>query len=595
MTNLVQKYFPRKLMQPFKRGTLRRTLVIYLIVACMCPLLLLAGFTYSSMHTILKNKIQAGIEASLKQEATGIENLLNNMDFVSKQFALDGQTAAMVNKYLETSKITEKVEISRDIDNNLNVVNFTNPNIGLMAYVNENVNNSVLFSNLSVRDEFQSKSLPPFMKYNGMTYFGPHQTQYKNSSYIVFSSLREVKTEGGPPLSIYLESNYNMFRNVMNSNWYGMPVRHFLMNDNGQIVYSDAGERQLNVEDLTWAAVKGQNMEYEGQYLFGYESVQGWTLITSVEKNVFNQEIDDWIKRMAILFLGSFVLAIVLAMLIWRKVYGSLRKVKSEIVRITRDREAPVKLTDVEEFDYVLTSFQVLQNTVNELIREIARNESNKSKLEIEKLLSQINPHFLHNTLNSVQWMARANGQDDIDRVVTLLVKLLHYNMGKQSLIVTIRDEIGALQNYIELQSNRYEDSLQFDIEIDRHAWNIPVPRFLLQPMVENAIYHGMNERKSIIHISVSVMNGKAVLRVQDNGPGMDEDKKRRLLDPEGDATNRLMGMGIGLTYVQRLLKRYYGSGGCLDIQSAPGHGTCLSVIIPIRMEEIRDDESARG
>jgi two-component system sensor histidine kinase YesM len=544
------------------------------------------------MHTILKNKIQAGIEASLKQEATGIENLLSNMDFVSKQFALDGQTAAMVNKYLGTSKIAEKAEISRDINNNLNVVNFTNPNIGLMAYVNENIDHSILFSNLSVRDEFQSKNLPPFMKYNGMTYFGPHQTQYKNSSNIVFSSLREVKTEGGLPLSIYLESNYNMFRNVLNSNWYGMPVRHFLMNDNGQVVYSDAGERQLNDVALKWAAVKGQSVEYEGLYLFGYESVQGWKLVTSVEKNVFNHEINDWIKRMAMLFLGSFVLAIVLAMLIWRKVYGSLRKVKSEIVRITRDREAPVKLTDVEEFDYVLTSFQVLQNTVNELIREIARNESNKSKLEIEKLLSQINPHFLHNTLNSVQWLARANGQDDIDQVVTLLVKVLHYNLGKQSLIVTIRDEIGALQNYIELQSIRYDDSLQFDIEIDQNALNIPVPRFLLQPMVENAIYHGMNERKNIIQISVSIMNDKAILRVQDNGPGMDEDKKRLLLDPEGNAS---MGMGIGLTYVQRLLQRYYGSGGYLDIQSAPGHGTCLSVTIPVRMEEIRDDESGSG
>jgi two-component system sensor histidine kinase YesM len=124
----------------------------------------------------------------------------------------------------------------------------------------------------------------------------------------------------------------------------------------------------------------------------------------------------------------------------------------------------------------------------------------------MEKLLSQINPHFLHNTLNSVQWMAREAGQDDIDKIVTLLVQVLHYNMGKQSLIVTIRDEIEALRNYIELQSIRYEDDLEFDIEVHPEALHVPVPRFLLQPMVENAIYHGKHDTKSIITISVSCL-----------------------------------------------------------------------------------------
>jgi len=542
------------------------------------------------MHTILKNKIRAGIEASLKQEATSIENLLTNLDFVSKQFALDGQTAEMVNDYLRTTKMTEKVEISRGIADNLNVVNFTNPNIGLMAYINESADNPILFSNLTVRDSFQIQSLPAFIKYNGMTYYGPHPTQYKNSDNIVFSSLREVRTDAGQSLYIYLESNYNMFRKVMSSNWYGMPVYHFLINDNNRVIYSDAGDKLLLGDDLEQAMAVDQTSQYGDYYLFNYESVQGWKLVTAVAKNVFNHEIDEWIKRMGLLFLGSFVLAIVLAMLIWRKVYGSLRKVNRQIMRMTENREAPVRLMQVEEFDQVLGSFQVLQNTVNTLIQEIARNEANKGKLEIEKLLSQINPHFLHNTLNSVQWMARASGQDDIDRVVTLLVKMLHYNMGKQSLIVTIRDEIEALRHYMDLQSIRYEDALQFELEAEPGALDIPVPRFLLQPMVENAIYHGKNEHKSIIRIAIALQDDNVVLSVQDNGPGIDDAVRRRLADPEGEDRGLRSGMGIGLTYVQRLLQRYYGTSGSLNIQSTPGQGTCLSVVIPVNMEEVRDD-----
>ncbi|MHA7966642.1 cache domain-containing sensor histidine kinase [Paenibacillus sp. CAU 1782] len=577
----------RKLSHPFKRSTLRRTLVIYLMIACMFPPVLFAGYTYSTMHAILKNKIQAGIEASLKQEATGIENLLSNLDFVSKQFALDGQTAAKVNAFLKSDKMTEKVEMSQDIEDNLNVVNFTNPNLGLMAYVSEDPDNPILFTNRSVRDAFQTKSLPPFVKYNGTAYFGPHQTQYKNSDNIVFSSLREVKTDGGEPLFIYLESNYNIFRKIMNSNWYGMPVYHYLINEQEQVIFADAGDPPFQSDKLTWGMVNKQDAEYADHYLFGYESIQGWKLVTAVEKKVFNHEIDEWMLRMGILFLGSFCFAIVLAMLIWRKVYGSLRKVNREIVRMTGDREAPVRLMHIEEFDQVLDNFQVMKDTVNNLIQEIAKNERNKSKLEIEKLLSQINPHFLHNTLNSVQWMAREGGQDDIDKIVTLLVQVLHYNMGKQSLIVTMRDEIGALRNYIELQSIRYEDDLEFHIEVDPDALHVPVPRFLLQPMVENAIYHGKHDVKSEIHISVKANDGKVELKVQDNGPGMEQEKIDQLLDLAGEGQS--LGMGIGLKYVQRLLERYYGSATHLNIESVRGQGTCLSVIIPMKMEEVRE------
>jgi two-component system sensor histidine kinase YesM len=553
----------------------------------MFPPVLFAGYTYSTMHAILKNKIQAGIEASLKQEATGIENLLSNLDFVSKQFALDGQTAAKVNDFLKSDRMTEKVEMSKDIEDNLNVVNFTNPNLGLMAYVSEDSDNPILFTNRSVREAFQIKSLPPFVKYNGTAYFGPHQTQYKNSDNIVFSSLREVKTGAGEPLFIYLESNYNIFRKIMNSNWYGMPVYHYLINEQEQVIFADAGDPPFQSSKLTWGMVDRQDAEYANHYLFGYESIQGWKLVTAVEKKVFNHEINEWMLRMGILFLGSFCFAIVLAMLIWRKVYGSLRKVNREIVRMTGDREAPVQLMHIEEFDQVLDNFQVMKNTVNDLIGEIAKNEQNKSKLEIEKLLSQINPHFLHNTLNSVQWMARESGQDDIDKIVTLLVQVLHYNMGKQSLIVTMRDEIGALRNYIELQSIRYEDDLEFHIEVDPDTLPVPVPRFLLQPMVENAIYHGKHDVKSEIHISIKARDGKVGLMVRDNGPGMEQEKINQLLDLAGEAQS--LGMGIGLTYVQRLLERYYGQATRLNIESVRGQGTCLSVIIPMKMEEVRE------
>ncbi|MDG0810048.1 hypothetical protein [Cohnella rhizosphaerae] len=130
---------------PFKSGTLRRTLVIYLLIACLFPPILFSAYTYSSLHSILTGKIRSGIDASLKQEATGMENMLNDLDFVSKQFALDGRLVELVNGYLKTSQTYDKAEIKQDIEDSLNLVNFTSPNVGLTVYYMPKAAEPVLF------------------------------------------------------------------------------------------------------------------------------------------------------------------------------------------------------------------------------------------------------------------------------------------------------------------------------------------------------------------------------------------------------------------------------------------------------------------
>ncbi len=585
---------------PFKPGTLRRTLVIYLLIACLFPPVLFSAFTYSSLHSILTNKIRGGIDASLKQEATGLENVLNVLDFASKQFALDGRIAELLNRYLAARRAYDRAKIKKDIEESMNVVNFTNPNLGLMVYYMPEATDPVLFTNLAVSPSFRVGELPPFVQYRGATYQGPHRTQYKESDNTVFSSLRVVRTEQKRAVYIYLETNYNLFRKILNGALYGMKVSHYLINENGQALFADEGEAPIDPKSLRWEMAQpapggGMNL-HKGYYLFGYDSPQGWKLVTAVSKSAFNNEINIWLGRMALLFVGAFGFAIVLATLIWRKVYGSIRKVNREIVRMTGEREAPVQLLNVEEFDQLLGNFQVMKTTVNQLIAEVGDKERTRYQLETEKLLSQINPHFLHNTLNTVQWVARENGQEEIDTIVTLLVKVLHYNMGKRSLIVTVKEEIEALRHYLELQRYRYEDELRFRIEVDPEAEEARIPRFLLQPMVENAIYHGKNEEDGEIAVSVTLLEPDGLrLRVEDNGQGMDEERIRQLFAEDGERERPANGMGIGLQYVRRLLVSFYGDGGRLRIDSAPGQGTKLTVDIPTRNEVERYDKSFGG
>lgn len=514
--------------------SLRNTLFIYLVIGTLLPLLLVGFVTYTSIYSILSGKIGNGISASLRQEASSLENAIDNMDFASKQFALDGQIVQEMSSFIQEKQIFRKSQMMNSINQKINLVNFTNPYIGLTAYIMPDSDDPVLFTNMSARRNFDISTLPSFMRYNGADYYGPHPTMYAVGDNLVFSEQRIVRVPGQHKLYIYLETNYSLFRKIFNQESYGMKVNHLLVNQQGNSTKVIDGKLPLSIIK---AAGSNSNLTHEtlsGYHLFRYASPQGWKLIAVVKKSEFNSEIYSWFYKMILLAFSTLLFAGFLAWIIWRKIYGPLRKVNLEINRMAENVTAPVAYTNVEEFDFVLTNFQQMKKQVNELIVAVAHNEKQKSQFEIEKLLSQINPHFLHNTLNTVQWMARLNGQKEIDKLVTLLVKVLHYNLGKQSIIVTIGEEIEAIRNYMELQRIRYDYEFEFNVEADEDVLSVAVPRFLLQPLVENSIYHGLSDNGKVDVEITKHGEGEVQLCVRDNGAGMDADTLDQLLSDDG-------------------------------------------------------------
>ncbi|WP_052339415.1 sensor histidine kinase [Gorillibacterium massiliense] len=568
-----------------KTRSLRQTLVIYLMLGSLLPLLLVGTLAYSSIYSILTGKIQKGIGASLLQEAGSLENTINNLDFASKQFALDGQIVKEVSNYLQEQQIYEKSQMMTSINDKMNLVNFTNPYLGLTAYVLQDAGDTVLATNLTLDRGFDIRSLPPFIHYNGGSYSGPHNTLYSNSDNLVFSEQRVVQVDGNHHLVIYLESNYNLLGKLLNQDSYGMDVVRMLVNEDRVITYTEDDSIPAKIQDAVRHESHEAHQEVGGYHLFRYTSPQGWELVTAVKNSTYNSEINSWLYKMAAVTLLTLLFAGLLALQIWKQVYRPLRKVNTEIVRMTENRTVPVSFTQVEEFDFVLNNFQEMKDQVNGLIEAVAFNEKQKSQFEIEKLLSQINPHFLHNTLNTVQWLARMNGQKEIDKLVTLLVKVLQYNLGKQSLIVTIRDEIEALNHYMELQRIRYDYEFEYHLAADEDLWAVAVPRFLLQPLVENAIYHGMSGRNGRIDIRIEQAGEDRVhLCVEDNGAGLNAAEMERLLSDQEGSSRR--GLGIGLSYVNRMLRTYYGDDMQFRIESEPGAGTRISIEIPRKARE---------
>jgi two-component system sensor histidine kinase YesM len=170
------------------------------------------------------------------------------------------------------------------------------------------------------------------------------------------------------------------------------------------------------------------------------------------------------------------------------------------------------------------------------------------------------------------------NEEPEIDGVVLSLNKLLQYNLGKKNKSATLQEEVDAVKEYMTLQKSRYNFNYDIHIQADSNFMNISMPRFILQPLIENALYHGLKE-EGYIHVDIMAAEQVKIL-IQDNGTGMSEETIQKLLYNEQTQQGN-DGMGIGLNYVKRMLEAYFEGKASLEIKSTLGKGTTVILSLP--------------
>jgi two-component system sensor histidine kinase YesM len=201
--------------------------------------------------------------------------------------------------------------------------------------------------------------------------------------------------------------------------------------------------------------------------------------------------------------------------------------------------------------------------------------ERRKREMELEALQYQINPHFLFNTLGTLKWIAVINDAPlDVSRGLSSLTKLLQNVLLSKEAMISLHEELDNLAHYFTIQKIRYTDCFQVVEDIDEAALNCKVPRFILQPLAENAVFHGSEGggKKIVITISAKSVAGGILLKVADNGSGF---------KPKDKINNEMKFSGIGVSNVNERLKLHYGSRHGLKIESAVGEGTVCSILIP--------------
>jgi two-component system, sensor histidine kinase YesM len=573
--------------------TLKKRIVIIFIVIALVPYASITVLSYLTISSILSNKIQSGIQDSLKQAQLFLENSISNLNHISQQLTLEGSVGAMLERYLTNLNPFERSMLKRDIRNELNVIAFTNPNVGLIMYYFKDGSGSRDLETSPVKEHFTPSGLPLLAAYYGISYFGPHISNDRFSGQYVISALRKIDFPDRDDVYVYLESGFKLTRNILNSDRVGINSFHLLLDNDGRISYSEV-PTAFPVDSPFAPGTSAASGLAKNFYWFKATSNQGWSLVSLVTQAEYNKEKDRWIDQIVLLSLVFLVFSIFLAGVLWEMVYKPLNLFSREMTWIDQNDFHLASIpTRIPEFDFLLGQFQDMKKRIIELLAEAEQKEKRRADLEIENLLYQINPHFLMNSLNTVHWLAIEKGQTEIDRLVQAINRLLFYNLGKSGKSATLREETAALREYIVLQQSRYDFEFEIAIRPDDRVLDTPIPRFILQPLVENAIFHGLSEAGRIwIEIC---LNGRLEVSVHDNGPGMTEATIRNLLD-ERSAESGRFGMGIGLKYVKRALDSYYGGLSKLEIESVEGKGTTIHLSLPVGKEEPRDqDTGSRG
>ncbi len=245
----------------------------------------------------------------------------------------------------------------------------------------------------------------------------------------------------------------------------------------------------------------------------------------------------------------------------------------------------PLRQGGTDEVAYLSTQFSSLTQRIQSLLEQLVEERSRLHRQELAALQAQINPHFLYNTLEIVNWMAIAQGAPDIAQIVRALSDMMRYAIGSDSEMTEAGLELAYVESYLTIQSHRFPDKFSVRIDASPESRRIPMPKLCLQPIVENAVLHAFPgpAGPGLITIDLALRDRDLVAVISDNGRGMDQESLQSLLAHRSSAGPD--HAGIGVANVDRRLKLRYGPAYGLSYRSAPGAGTRCELRIPITGE----------
>lgn len=410
--------------------------------------------------------------------------------------------------------------------------------------------------------------------------------------------IRDREGSGEKEGVFFIDLNYSAISELCDQSTVGTKGYAFILDARGNIVYHPQQQQLYNelqtenislimdTEDDTVLTGTGSNGKL---YSISRSDKTGWTVVDCT--NV--RELLSKSRQAQSIYVLTAVILVIVALLFSRFMARSItlpiQKLRDSMKKV---QEGDFSVSDVvvdsdNEIGSLTKSFDVMTHRIQELMEQNVHEQEEKRKSELKALQSQINPHFLYNTLDSIIWMAEGRKYEEVVLMTASLARLLRQSISNEDEVVPIANEVEYAKGYLTIQKMRYKDKLEFQIDVDPSILHIPLIKLVLQPIIENAIYHGLKykESKGLLIIKGFMKDGNAVLQVIDDGVGMSEETLAHIYDRH---KVNYHSNGVGVYNVQKRLKLYYGEDYGITYESAEDKGTTATITIPGRQEAIR-------
>ncbi|MBW4839016.1 MAG: sensor histidine kinase [Paenibacillaceae bacterium] len=371
----------------------------------------------------------------------------------------------------------------------------------------------------------------------------------------------------------------------------------YIIDSVGNIVYHPQ-------QQLIYAGLKYENLEPVLNYAYGryFDESDGEQRIITIQtvkpaewKIVGVAYADEFLttKREVGDFLSWFlplVIAIILVISIYvsARISQPIRKLERSVQMVERgDFGTNVYVSGAYEVEQLSKRFNLMLRRIRELMDQIIQEQEAKRKSELDVLQSQINPHFLYNTLNSVTRLAELGRNEEVVTTITSLSRFFRISLSKGNHIISVQDELEHVRHYLIIQTIRFKNKFRYDISADDAALKCSTLKLILQPLVENAIHHGIEKsaEEGFIRVEARLEGDNLVFRIRDNGIGMTPETVEKLISGAIRSEN---GSGVGVRNVQERITLYYGADFGLHFDSEPEEGTTVTITIPaVRPESL--------
>ncbi len=416
-------------------------------------------------------------------------------------------------------------------------------------------------------------------------------------SWVVSLSKGILSLENGSLKGILLvDLKFNRIKELCESLVIGQKGYNFILDSQGnyvfhptqQLVYSNIRTEPLE-GILALLSDEGEQVfqEEDRYYMVETSPLTGWHMVSVIYESDI---ITEWKSVQLIYTLMGLILFMIVGL--------ATNKVSSGITRPVRRLQEIMQTVETGEFKLVgsiratdeirelAREYDIMVGRIRELMEANIREQEQKRKSDLKALQAQINPHFLYNTLDSIIWMGEMGQSTEVVQMTSALSKLFRISISKGSELIPVRTELEHVRSYLTIQEMRYQDKFRYEIDMDPDILDLIMLKISLQPLVENAIYHGIKEAdyQGLITITGARIGDEIHMEVRDNGIGMDEEKLNKLkggMEGSADERFRLNRQGLGVRNVHERIRLYFGSQYGLVISSRPGEGTSISVRFP--------------